>query len=233
MIPAFFAMVWIVAERYIYLASIGVFVPVAMIIEKLETKKNIKPLIYPALVLILFLMLARTIIRNNDWHSEDNLWAATSKTSPSNPNTHNNMGDVYARHGDLDKAAKEFEKAIIIKPNYADAYHNLANTYQEMGEVDLAIQNYQKAISFNPNLWQSHQNLAAIYYQQEKFDDSLEHIQKAISINPKNINLQTNLAIIYTKIGEVQKARGILESILKMYPNDPKVSALLQAINQQ
>lgn len=232
MVPAFFAMVWIVAERYIYLASIGIFVPVALLFEKLEAKKSIKPLIYPALVLILVLMAARTIIRNNDWHSEDNLWAATAKTSPSSPNTHNNMGDVYARHGDLDEAAKEFQKAIEIKPNYADAYHNLANVYQEMEKIDLAIQSYQKAISFNPNLWQSNQNLAAIYYQQEKFDDALKHIQKAISIDPKNLNLQVNLAIIYTKMGEVQKAREVLESILKMYPNDPKVNALLQAINE-
>ena len=110
------------------------------------------------------------------------------------------MGDVYSRQGDLNKAAEEFQKAIEIKPGYADAYHNLANTYQRMGRFDAAIENYQKAAELNPNLWQSHQALAAIYFEQEKYDLALDEIKKALEINPESEGLKQNLQLIISII---------------------------------
>jgi protein O-mannosyl-transferase len=44
------------------------------------------------------------MIRNSDWQNQDTLWIATGKTAPSDPKTHNNLGDLYGRHGDLDRA---------------------------------------------------------------------------------------------------------------------------------
>ena len=129
------------------------------------------------------------MVRNIDWKDEDHLWLAAAKASPSSPQNHNNLGDYYARHGDLEKAAEEFKKAIELKPNYGDAYHNLANTYQKMGKIAEAIENYQKALSFNPRLWQSYQNLAALYFEQQDFESARENLEKAIGLNSQEANL--------------------------------------------
>ena len=202
-----FKISWVVAERYVYLGTLGIFVLVALAIQKIaEVSKNQK-VAYILLAIILFALSTRTIIRNADWKNQDTLWLATAKTSPSSPQNHNNLGDLYARHGDLEKAVKEFKIAIALKPNYGDAYHNLANTYHQLGKNDLAIENYQKALSFNPNLWQSYQNLAAIYFEQEKFNLARQELEKAINVNPQNANLYTNLGIVYLRLGEKQKAK--------------------------
>lgn len=192
---------WIVAERYVYLGTLGIIVVVAILLDKLlKLNENAKMVGYFALVVIVAAFSARTIIRNKDWKSEDTLWAATAEVAPSGQQIHNNLGDVYARQGDMQKAVDEFKKAIEINPNYADAYHNLANTYQQMGQFDLAVENYQKAVAINPQLWQSYQNLAAIYFNAGQSDLALENIKKALEVNPSDQNLKQNVQVIEAKV---------------------------------
>ncbi|MBI3109453.1 tetratricopeptide repeat protein [Candidatus Daviesbacteria bacterium] len=208
---------WIVAERYLYLPSLGIFALVAIGLLKFKKYKW-------AIILLFAVMLAalsaRTILRNIDWKNEDNLWIAAGKTSPSSPNNHNNLGDVYGRRGDKQKALQEFQTAIALKPDYGDAYHNLANTYREIGELDKALENYQMATRFNPNLWQSYQNTAAIYYDKAKFELAIENIQKALSVAPKIPNLWNNLGILYLTLGEKQQAKQAFEQALNLDPSN-------------
>jgi tetratricopeptide (TPR) repeat protein len=195
-----FKISWVVAERYVYFGSIGIFVLFAMgfdwLIQKFDVKY--KTIFYSLFAVIILALSVRTIYRNMDWKNEDTLWIATAKTSPSGQNAHNNLGDVYARNKNYPKAVEEFTKATQINPNYADAYHNLANTYQTIGQTDKAIENYQKALSINPNIWQSWQNLASIYYEAGDLGKADEAIKKAIALNPESQDLKNNMTTIET-----------------------------------
>lgn len=214
-----FGISWIVAERYVYLGAIGIFVVVAMGINRLNEIEKYKTTSIVLATLLIIALMTRTIVRNTDWKNQDRLWIAAAKTSPSSPQNHNNLGDLYARRGDLEKAAKEFQIAIQLNPNYGDAYHNLANTYQQMGKPNEAIENYQKALSFNSNLWQSHQNLAAVFFNLGEFDLAKQELEKAINVNPQSSNLYAILGIIHLKSGEKEKAK---EAFLKALEIDPQ-----------
>lgn len=215
-----FRLNWIVAERYLYLPIVGILVLIGLGLDKLSRHVKFKVLVYSLFTLILIALSVRTMMRNIDWHNEDNLWIATGKTSPSSPNTHNNLGDVYGRWGDKQRALQEFQKAIELKPNYGDAYHNLANTYRELGQTDKALGNYQNALKYNPNLWQSYQNIAAIYFMQKQYDKALQNIQKAIEINPQNLKLRLNLGVVYLGAGDKQKAKEIFNLVLNVDPQN-------------
>lgn len=214
-----FRLNWIVAERYLYLPILGIIAVAAYGFEKLVEKFKFKYL-YVVWVITVLVLIGRAINRNIDWKNEDNLWITTGKTSPSSPNTHNNLGDVYGRWGDKQRALQEFQKAIELKPNYGDAYHNLANTYRELGQIAKALENYQKAISFNPGLWQSYQNIAAIYFELKQYDKALDYVQKAIQINPKNLNLYLNLGIVHLGMGDKEKAKEVFNLILSADPQN-------------
>jgi len=222
-----FGISWIVAERYVYLGVIGIFVVVAYFFEKLTRIEKFKPWTITIFSLIVIALSIRTIIRNTDWRNQDTLWIATAKVSPSSHQNHNNLGDMYARHGNLEKAIEEFKKAIKLKPNYADAYHNLANVYHQMGKNELAKENYQKALEFNPGLWQSHQNLAGLYFLEEKFDLAENHLLKTVEINSVNPELYINLGILYKKMGKKEKASEALQKALSWDPQNQKAKQLL------
>lgn len=193
---------WVVAERYVALASVGIIVPIAFLFsrwaEKGETGKR---LAYSLFAVLTAALMIRTIERNADWRSEDSLWLATAKVAPSGQNIHNNLGDVYARQGDLGRAAEEFKKAIEIDPRYADAYHNLGNTYQKMGDDVSAEDSFKKALEFNPNLWQSYQALSSIAFEKKDYQSALGYIRKALMIDPVNDSLKQNLETIESQLG--------------------------------
>jgi len=219
-----FGISWIVAERYVYLGTLGIIVVFAMLLKKLAEKEKLKTAVFIFSSLIVLSFLIRTIVRNNDWQNQDSLWLAAAKTSPSSSQNHNNLGDLYGRHGDYEKAIEEFKRAIELNPKYADAFHNLANIYQQVGKTDLAIENYKKAIEFNPGLWQSYQNLALIYFQQKDLVQASQYQERAVEINPENASLHFNLGVVYAESNEKEKAD---QEFQKAFDLDPKLKESL------
>lgn len=227
-----FGISWIVAERYVYLACLGIIVPIGMLFVKLYEKIN-KNIFFVIFSIIIVSLSTRTIIRNTDWKNQDTLWIATAKTAPSSPQNHNNLGDLYGRRGDLNRAIEEFQTAIILLPDYADAYHNLANTYVQIGKIDLAIENYKKAIHYNPQLWQSYLNLASLYFDLEKYDDSVAAVQESIKINPQNPNNYLLLGADFLKQNKTAEAKTQFLNVLKLDPNNQGAIKLLNSLNQK
>jgi len=221
---------WVVAERYVYFGSLGIFVFIAWLISQTSRWFKNQKITWIISALIIIALSTRTVIRNNDWRNQDTLWLATDKTSPSSHQNHNNLGDLYARHGDYQKAVEEFQKAIELKPNYGDAYHNLANVYHQIQKDDSALENYQKALSFNPNLWQSYQNLAAIHFSQKNYQLAKEELEKAIQIKPDNTDLHANLGILYLNLQDKQKAKEEFEKALQIDPQNQKAQQQLELI---
>jgi len=187
---------WAVAERYAYIGVLGILVFIAWVFFKVSRNKKFQIITFMVFWLVIGGLAMRTIIRNRDWKTEESLWFATAKTSPSGPNIHNNLGYIYFRKGEYEKAIGEFSLAIKINPAYGDAYHNLGNTYYQMQKVQEAAQSYHKAIELNPNLWQSHQNLASIYYNQGWYDLAGEELKKALEVNPGSEDLKKNMNLI-------------------------------------
>jgi len=192
-----FGLAWIVAERYVYLASLGIIASFVLMWQVLNEKfYETKKMFWIVGILIVLALGARTVTRNNDWKNQDTLWLSTVKVAPSGHVIHNNLGDMYGRWQQYDKSIAEYKTAIAIQPNYADAMHNLANTYLEINKVEEAIYWYSQAIKFGPHLWQSYQNLGAIYYQLGELEKAEELFARAVEINPSDENLRKNLEII-------------------------------------
>lgn len=210
-----FGVNWVVAERYVYFGSIGLIVTTVILYDKWirgRLGRNFNSII---LVIILLGLATRTVIRNREWKNQDTLWLATAKYSPSSAQNHNNLGDVYARGKDYNKAVEEFTKAIEINPRYADAYHNLGNTYISLGNIDKAELSYQKALEFNPKLWQSYAQLAAIKASRGGWEEAEEIMLRGISVVP-NSDLWRVMGEIYTHEGENEKAKKAFDEAVRL-----------------
>lgn len=220
---------WIVAERYVYLGSIGLCLVAAWLLVKV-LKKYPQALLVVSGILIL-LLSARTIIRNRDWRTRETLWVATAKVSPTSPKAWNNMGDIYAGKGDYQSAIRAFQRAIELRPNYVDAHHNIGVTYLQMKEFDKAIEWFEKALAIHP-IAQTYNDLGVAYYYKGDVIKAEESFRKAIELGPNQGMPYHSLGILFYTQGMVEKARQSWERALELDPSIQGAKAGLKMIEE-
>jgi tetratricopeptide (TPR) repeat protein len=62
----------------------------------------------------------------------------------------------------MDEAKAHYERALLIKPDYANAYNNLGNIFKEQGKFDDAMTHYERAIAIKPDYAEAHLNRAEL-----------------------------------------------------------------------
>ena len=102
------------------------------------------------------------------------------KTDPSADN-YNQLGILYARNGNIDKAEKAFAKACDINSSFSPAINNLGNIYCLKSNDDLSISTYGKAIKLKTNKGQYYINKGLCLFTQNKIEESLLAIRTGIS----------------------------------------------------
>ena len=224
---------WVVAERYVYLGAIGIFVLIAIFLDKLMKQKRVRPWLNIFLALGVVALSITTVLRISDWKTQDSLVLSAAKTSPSSAQNHNNLGKIYKERDQVQKAIAEFKIAITLQPGFSHAYHNLGTVYQELNQIDLAIENFKAAVTYNPDLWQTHQNLAISYHQAGKVDLAEIHFKESVSLKPQNPDLHFNLAIFYSKTNRSKKAREELKTTLELKPDYLEAQRLLESLERQ
>jgi len=95
---------------------------------------------------------------------------------------HYKRGTVLEKKGEHDQAILCFDKAIKIKPRFAEAYCNRGIAYAQKGEYDRAISDYNKAIEINPMYAMSYNNRGLAYYFKQEYDKAWEDVHKAQSL---------------------------------------------------
>ena len=74
----------------------------------------------------------------------------------------NLIGVAFRAQGKFEEAITAFNKALLIKPDYADARYNMGVVFQAQGKPDEAIAAYNKALLIKPDYVEAHRNLSAL-----------------------------------------------------------------------
>ena len=55
-----------------------------------------------------------------------------------------------------------YDRAIQLKPDYAEAYNNRGNALTDLGQLEEAVASYDQAIQIQPDLAEAHSNLSQV-----------------------------------------------------------------------
>ena len=92
-------------------------------------------------------------------------------TYPQSLTVLNVLGAVLAGQGRLQEAVQVFDKAIQLKPDYAQAYYNRGNVLTDLGQLEAAVDNYDQAIELQPDFAEAHWNLSLALLLLGNFED--------------------------------------------------------------
>ena len=147
---------------------------------------------------------------------------AVSATLARNPDCwmlYNNLAVLLADKGRVDQAIAHYQKALEIKPDYAEAHCNLANTLAGCGQIDAAIVHYRKALEIKPDYSEAHNNLGAVLAGQGQTDEAMIHYRKSLDANPDNAQAHTNLGVILANRGQLDEAVDCYQKALAINPD--------------
>ena len=232
---------WLVAERYIFLGSLGFCLFIILFFQRFEKKWKVPLLVL--FTLIVGVYVVRIFLRNIDWQTNHNLWVNTCQVSPNSHNAWNNIGDDYDKLAQLETAdqgkinqylnsIKGFTQSVTVKNNYADAYHNRANIFYKIGRYDLAKDSYETALSYGPNLYQSYYSLLQIDLIEKNYSSAINHLNKLNAVRPNDPQVYYAASVVYANMGKVDQSISILEQLVKANPTWTQAKDLLNQLKQ-
>ncbi|NHJ49572.1 MAG: tetratricopeptide repeat protein [Asgard group archaeon] len=116
------------------------------------------------------------------------------------------IADTYLKTDQIDEAAKAYDKALEINPNFQQIWRNYAAMYIDNKEFDLAFSKAQKAFELNQDdmdvaLW-----IASIHYNLGDFDKGDEFLRDMIKKHNLFLHFYYNLGKRLYVFGELQEA---------------------------
>ncbi|WP_248360750.1 tetratricopeptide repeat protein [Anaeromyxobacter oryzae] len=242
----------LLAERLLYLPSVGFCIAAATLLARLgpgavtapvarrapdpagedpmEAVRVRLPPVAAGLVLAIAALLAtRTVVRALDWRSNLALWESELSKAPRDVVVNNNLAVEYTARRDYARAVERLKVALAVHPSYWRAYVNLGLAYQGLGARDQAQASYLTAMQLAPEPESTGPRyfLALLLRDEGRLDAALAVVRDARRLGPEEGRLARLEGDVLLRLGEAAGARAALERALALDPADGEARALL------
>ncbi len=135
-------------------------------------------------------------------------------------NNNYELGNVYARLGERDKALYMYQRALDANAGYDEIYFNRATMLMQMGRNDEALANYRICLAINPLSQQSYNAMAGIYFKDlARYKDDIEALYlQGVRAYPADKDMWNNMGYLYTQKEDWPKAAAAYQKAIEIDP---------------
>lgn len=235
------------ADRYMYLPSIGLLVAVVWwTADVLREKRRWVVPVAAATAVVLIAWSVATVVQQRHWENTLTLFAKALDADPDNWLAHNMVGAVYAERGErmyeagdqrtatafYEAAAAHTRRSLEGKPDYYPSLHNQAQNMLRLGRPDEAIELYRKSIEVRPTWGYSHVYLGVTLAQQGRIEEAMPYFEEGVRLLPDDPNAHLHLAEALLLLGRKGEAIRHLKETLRLRPNHPDAQYYLDQATQ-
>lgn len=160
--------------------------------------------------------------------------AAAEKNRRETAREHNNRGVVFFHRGAQEAAARAFEKAVELDPEYAEAYNNLGLVYTELQRAEHAVQAFTRAIALRPEIAEARNNLGLLYYSNLDYAKATEMFSQALKEGCRDRSMvYTNFGNSLYQLERYPEALSAWEKALSLNPLNRNARKGLSLLKQQ
>jgi len=108
----------------------------------------------------------------------------------------NKIGISYHQMLDLEDARKSYERAIKLRPDYAEAINNLGTIYYARKSYRRSITQYKKALRLTPDSASILSNLGTSYFARKNYELAFTTYQQALKLDPEVFEHRSTMGIL-------------------------------------
>ncbi|MBT6346177.1 MAG: tetratricopeptide repeat protein [Nitrospina sp.] len=210
------------ADRYMYIPAIGIFIAVTWGLPALL--ENIKQKYLPTLAgAVLVLLTALTWVQAGIWKNSIVLFehaiAVVENKTPSFIIVYNNLGHALVKEKRYEEAIVQFQQGLKINPTYAKTYNNLGHAFNELKRYDESIEYFLQAIKIEANYAEAYNNLGNALKQTGRVKESIVYYSEAIRFKGDYAGAYFNLAGALGRQGQSEKAIEQYQKALQIKPD--------------
>ncbi len=220
------------ADRYTYLPQIGLYIMITWAVGDLfseSTPRARRALVGVAAAIAIVGLGVRALVQASYWKNSETLWNHTLAVIGENDVAHNNLGFLFLRRGELDKAISHFQAALDIRSRNTETHYslgaaliqnNLGNAFARKRLWDDAINHLQEAVRLRPDYADAYFNLGSVLFQRGRIEQAIAQWQKALAVRPRDAEAHRNVADALRREGKLKEAISEYEQALNIAPED-------------
>ncbi|XP_037032367.1 protein O-mannosyl-transferase Tmtc3 [Bradysia coprophila] len=233
----FFPVGFVIAERVLYMPSMGYCILIAYGFELLSERFP-KRLVTLLLLSLLVVDLMKTVRRNEDWRTEYSIFMSGLKVNRNNAKLFNNVGHSLENSGKYTEALRFFQKAVQVQDDDIGAHINVGRTYNHLKmfkEAELAYmkaksllprakpgETYQTRIA--PNHLSVFVNLANLISKNNtRLEEADRLYRQAISMRADFVQAYINRGDVLIKLNRTKEAQDVFELALRYDKDNPDI----------
>ncbi|XP_053365081.1 protein O-mannosyl-transferase TMTC2 [Clarias gariepinus] len=227
----FFYVGFVMAERVLYIPSMGFCLLVTLGIRAMFVKmrrRSTRAMLFACAAGLVLLYSLRTVCRNQDWQNEEMLYRSGITVNPAK--AWGNLGNVLKNQGKMTEAEEAYRNALYYRGNMADMLYNLGLLLQESERFSEALHYYKLAIQSRPTLASAYLNTGIIMESEGNIEEAKRTFQKCASIPDENLkdphahrsavtSCLYNLGKLLHEQGQQEEALSVYKEAVKKMPH--------------
>lgn len=233
----FFPVGFVIAERVLYMPSMGFCILVAYGFNLLAERWS-KKMTWALLGLLLLSHSLKTYHRNHDWENEYTIFMSGLKVNQRNAKLFNNVGHALEAEANFVEALTYFQKAVSVQEDDVGAHINVGRTYNHLKMYKEAEEAYLRAKSLLPKAkpGESYQariapnhlnvflNLANLISKNAtRLEEADMLYRQAISMRADYTQAYINRGDILIKLNRTKEAQEVYERALLYDSTNPDI----------
>jgi tetratricopeptide (TPR) repeat protein len=234
----------LVADHWQYTAMIGIAALAAGALAGLaERRGGFRKVAIAAAAVLVALLAAATWSQSLVYRDAETVWRDTVRKNPGAWMPWNNLAICVkaraeaeqqpAQAAELYKEVIEYcEKAIALKPDYAEAYGTRGAAWCSLGRRDLGLRDYDRAIACRPDYAEAWILRGRLHAGENRLDEAMSDYTRAIALRPdfavaycERGNIQVKSHRYAEAVGDYNEAIALKEDLAEAY-NDRAVAYL-------
>ena len=127
-------------------------------------------------------------------------------------------GVLYRRQGQLQKAIREFDRAIELESS-PNVYYGRGITYEKLGDLPRALADFSKAIELSPGFAEAYHKRAGTYAAMRAHEKAIRDFSEVLQLRPNVLDAYLERARQYEAVGRFEQAVSDLDSAISLQPD--------------